>query len=450
MALRIADLGQASLRSGEVLTSLRATVPLEHALDYIAMPGNHVPLYFLSVRLLPTDNELGLRLSSVLVAVIGIALFITTARVLFDDRTALIAGAILAFNPYHAGLSRIARPYPMLFFFSLLGTYLFFQILNGKSSSKYKLWLSFTLSSMAAFLTHYAAFAILPVQLLVLLNQHRRQKIKLLSCWLISQGIAALPLIPWLLFTHRNIPPDLGVGWISTPKLVALPLTLANLTTGYEVGDTLWFLPVLLFAALGLIFGVVPVRRQNKHVSKHVYLLLLVFLPLLAVFFVSQIHPVYLNRYFIVILPGLLFLMIEGWHKLSKVVLNLGAFIMVVAGMVTMVGNIQDNFYQRANWRAAGNYLLTAVQPDDGVIARYEVESLVYYFGIERYLPLVTTSVTNGLLEGKIQADALPYRRLWIVYPPDDQQIVNWLKQEKVTQTISFDNLGLALIVVAP
>src|SRR5512133_3692722 len=111
-ALRFWHLGHASLWIDEIWTDYWTQASLLKSLDLILEIGNQTPLYFTLLHFFPNDIELMLRLPSALMGGIGIALIIRVVAQLWKDYdAALFAGALVAFNPYHIWLSRMARPY---------------------------------------------------------------------------------------------------------------------------------------------------------------------------------------------------------------------------------------------------------------------------------------------------------------------------------------------------
>jgi predicted membrane-bound mannosyltransferase len=115
-AIRVIDLNGASLWADEAYTQLWMNAPAHRFLPLILEDGVHVPLYFMILRLFPHGGEMLLRLPSALEGLIGIALLIGVVRRLYhNDRFALLAGALLAYNPFHIWFSRSARPYALLF-----------------------------------------------------------------------------------------------------------------------------------------------------------------------------------------------------------------------------------------------------------------------------------------------------------------------------------------------
>ncbi len=115
-AIRVWDLGGASLWLDEIWTEYQTHTSLDASLKIILETGNQTPLYFTAIHYFPNDTDFLLRWPSALLGVIGVALMLrVVARVYGDYQMALLAGAMLAFNPYHIWLSRMAKPYALMF-----------------------------------------------------------------------------------------------------------------------------------------------------------------------------------------------------------------------------------------------------------------------------------------------------------------------------------------------
>src|SRR5690554_1722824 len=66
LLFRAWNLGGVDMWTDEMLTALRARVPLSDALDSILGAGNQAPLYYLMMQVLPHSSDFLLRLPSVL------------------------------------------------------------------------------------------------------------------------------------------------------------------------------------------------------------------------------------------------------------------------------------------------------------------------------------------------------------------------------------------------
>ncbi len=130
--LRVWGTTHNSLWIDEILTFRYVNTPVKTFIDLMLANGAQVPLYFGLQYLFPSNNDLMLRLPSLLFGLIGIALIIAVTYDLYRNAPlALAAGALLAANPYHILYSRTARPYALVFVVALLVSFFFLKLLRG-------------------------------------------------------------------------------------------------------------------------------------------------------------------------------------------------------------------------------------------------------------------------------------------------------------------------------
>jgi len=192
-AFRVWTLASSSLWIDEIWTDYQTHTPLDVSFRLMLESGSQTPLYFAAVHYFPSDNDLLLRWPAALMGVLGVALMMRVVRQLYGDgQIALIAGALVATNPYHIWLSRTARPYPQMFILALLASYFFLELLQGHRTRAN--WIGFTLASMAAYVTHYFTLA-LPLAQYALFAFILRGNRGFFRNWIKAQIVAGIPLL---------------------------------------------------------------------------------------------------------------------------------------------------------------------------------------------------------------------------------------------------------------
>ena len=416
--LRLIDLGWASLWIDEKLVEMWRHQSPADAYSSILSFGTEMPLHALLLRLVPVEDELTLRLPSALLGMLGVALVIAAARNLFHDRSlALWCGALIAANPLHVWLSRTARAYALVFVLALFATYLFLRILAGSRSRS--AWLAFTVASAAAYLAHFFCLFLPLAQAITVLRDAPRETRRR---WILAQSLAALPVALWSAqIIVLNLLSDgrfLGShgDWLRTPTLLDLPVTLANLTTGYDgrAGAWMWA-PAVGAAGVGLWRGWVTATGKSPASVAARHLALLAGLPIALSFVVAQSRPIYLDRYFVVALPALVILMATGWRSLRSRLLRVTLpALVIVTGVTVIAVDLQAGAHEKVAWRQAGLYLASAVQPGDSVLLDRSValDPFQHYFlRTTDDLALWAWSESDGAFPNPLPA------RLWIVYP---------------------------------
>jgi hypothetical protein len=427
--LRAWQLGEASLWDDEAMSKLRAEAPLDQFLKRVQDSGNQMPLYFATLHLFPTESEFWLRLPSLLAGTAGIALVMfVTVRLYGNDRLALVAGTLLALNPYHIWLSRTARPYAQLFVFSLLASYFFLVLLRGEQSRGN--WIGFVLSSMAAYLTHYFAAA-LPLVQYILLAFILRGKRRVFWSWVTAQVIAVIPTLIWIVALLRREVVGIGIDWIKRPILADPFFTVWNLTLDYD-GTTTWYAVlglVAVFAGLlpGLYYGFR--KRQTDPVSFYWFWLLVA--PLSLTFALSLFaRPLFVDRYFMVLLPALLVLIAYGWMQLPRRAGAVALVIVAVVGVSNVVTTLHDGTDERQAWRAAAHHVAQGHRPEDGLVIASQVglfSFLIYFDDLDMLDRAILFDLQEAGPDGApVRGDwETPVTRMWAVYSEADETLHN-------------------------
>jgi mannosyltransferase len=424
-ALRIWNLGGASLWTDEAFTAFRAEAPFKQSLASLMATGNQTPLYFWVMRLVPHSTDTLLRLPSALLGLVGIGLMMLLVVRLYRDREmALWAGALLAVNPFHVWLSRTARPYSMLFVLALLITYFFLMLLRGNHSRA--MWVGFTASSMIAYATHFTSVA-LPAAQYILFAFMLREKHKMFRRWIVAQVVAAVPALVWV-YIALSQPVKIVSEWIPRPGLRDIPLTLWNMTLGYD-GVFKWYLvPGLMIATLGLVLGMgyaVNERRQNTRNFLWFWVIVIAIIP---VFIMSRfIVSIYVDRYFTVILPGLLLLIIWGWMHYSRQVWRVALAIMIATGMYTVLFSFYDGSYQRSDWRGAADFVAERYQPGDVILLERDntLEAFDHYYTVSKFVIDSPVKSQMVMLTETPDTTAIEQsaRRIWVVYRDPNEDV---------------------------
>ncbi len=420
--VRVWHLGVASLWTDEAMTAYRAQAPFKQSLQSIMAAGNQSPLYFWSLRLFPNSTETLLRLPSALLGMAGIALFMLIVVKLYRDReVALWAGALLAVNPFHVWLSRTARPYAMLFVAGLLASYFFLMLLRGRRSRA--IWVGFTLTSMVAYATHFTAVA-LPAAQYIMFAFMLRDQYKLFRRWIMAQAIAAVPALCWVYIVLRQ-PLGIASEWIPRPQLRDIPLTLWNLTLGYD-GVFKWIMvPGLVIVTLGLVFGMSYAVDERKKNRREFYWFWLILAAIIPVFVASStVISIYVDRYFTVLLPAILLLTIQGWMLFSRQLFRMAMVIVIATGVWTILFTFYHGSYRRDDWRNVAAYVGDRYQPGDTILLERDntVEVFTHYYNQDLTAPqnpsivMLSETPDTSSMERSSQ-------RIWVVYRNPNEDV---------------------------
>jgi uncharacterized membrane protein len=473
-APRFYDLGGPSLWLDEVFTNLYARAPAADTLAYLRDDASLTPFYFLSLHAYPTGSDAWLRSFSALMGTLSILLFIVAVERLYDDRwLALWAGALLAVNAYAVWLSHTARMYTLTLLLVIIVSYCFLAILKRQDTRW--TWIMFIAASSAAYVTHYFT-AMLPIVQYVVLGAVLRRRRSLFRQWVIAQAIAVIPLLFWFAYLiaqgHARIP----IAWIREPRLKDIAYTIFDMTIGYTSRVPWYAFPGLIAALIGMGAGAVYAARRYRAEPARWYWFGLVAGTLGMVCIASYlITPLYVDRYFVVFLPGLILLILQGWQGLlrpyPRALLNaVVALIFLTGAAATLIG-LYDKIYYKEDWRGAAAYIDQHSQPGDGVVTGQPIEMLA----LQRYAgpePLSYTWLEEPDQE-TMQPFTSPVNRLWVVVHPlpgnshqsqtvfshlkagfavTADQMPPWLleRQDQIVETKTFNGLALFRLDTQP
>lgn len=296
VAVALYRLGAESLWLDESYTWWFTGMDWRGLLEATRLDAVNPPFYYVYVRLLAGGtSEAALRLPSVLAHAGGIAAAILLGRLLGGPLGGLAAGIVWSAHPLTLWAARDARPYALAAALSAAAVLAFFHVRRRPSAR----------ASVAAvtvlglgLLTHYFFF-VLAAALVVFALMDLRQSPAFFRRWTLLTLAAMVPLLAWLGYYFSQGSPSLGIGWIRTPTLVDLPLTMWNLASGYAgVFDTISTLVGLILASL---IGLALLGRDRRLSASLLGAGIL--LPVASVWLISQRRPVYMDRYFIVLMP---------------------------------------------------------------------------------------------------------------------------------------------------
>jgi hypothetical protein len=129
--------------------------------------------------------------------------------------------------------------------------------------------------------------------------------------------------------------------------------------------------------------------KQDKSESsaspawRYRFLLLWLLFPILSVFVLSALRPLFLPRYFLLCLPALLLVGAAGLGRIRSPWIMRGATLaMVVLSLQGTASYYRQDFedVERENWRAASDYILTNSRPGDAVLFHVPMGRMPYEY----------------------------------------------------------------------
>ncbi|MVV47057.1 hypothetical protein EJA72_02155 [Pseudomonas sp. PB120] len=308
----------------------------------------HPPLYFMLLHgwiELFGDGIFSIRLLSALPGIATVWLGVWLMDLLATRRAALLTGFLLALLPTAVRYSQEVRMYSLLGLWLIGATIALIYWVRHPRHTRYLV--AYTLLMVVAFYTHYfTALCVLCHWLYLgfirVQPGYRLRHIQRPGWWLANVAIVLLYL-PWVpnfidLIQHMDqLKANGDVGWETPVTLGSLPSMLWSFLM-QDDGETL---PSLMFIAMPLamlaIAGV-ALAHDRSVFRGSVLLVIYTALPLLLVFGVSFISPVFIERYltaFALGLPMIVALAIDRLYSGFKV---LALTVLVLFVGVELVG----------------------------------------------------------------------------------------------------------------
>jgi uncharacterized membrane protein len=267
----------------------------------------HPPLYFMLLHgwiEVFGDSIFSIRCLSALPGIVTVWLGVWLMDLIATRRAALLAGFLLALLPTAVRYSQEVRMYSLLGLWLIGATIALVYWIRHPRRTRYLV--AYVLLMSAAFYTHYfTALCVLCHWLYLgvirVLPEYRLRTLQRPGWWLANVAIVLiyLPWVPSLidLIQHMDLLKANGdVGWELPVTFGSLPSMIWSLLT-QDDGENL---PTLVFIALPLallaIAGV-ALARDRSVIRGSILLVIYTALPMLLVFGVSFISPVFIERY---------------------------------------------------------------------------------------------------------------------------------------------------------
>jgi 4-amino-4-deoxy-L-arabinose transferase-like glycosyltransferase len=356
--LRFWDITTYSLWGGEAFTMIGVQKSWGDMFAYIIADIVHPPLIYVLLKLwimVGGESVFWLKLFSVLSGVAVIVPFLLLCRELNMRLPAInLALLMVAVNGYLVHYAQELRMYSLFMFLAVCSFWLFIRWFKSEEMERGQLLL-LTVVNLLALYTHYYGWVVVGMEFLFLLIW-RRQKV---IAFTLSIFFLLLCFAPWAYLVVREA---LSIGgleqnldWIPKPgvrDILDLYVTFNGPLGNRYVklfGLALFGLPLLLrgWQLVRAGFG----QRRNEWI-RFSWLALLAFVPVLALFVVSQFmdQAVWMDRYFIFIAIPYMMLVATAVYQLKPHWLR-NTWIVVIA-IWTLLAGFNDWYTNRMAWES--------------------------------------------------------------------------------------------------
>lgn len=360
----------------EIISVQSAHLDLGH-IKHVSEWDKNPPFYYyvLSVWIkIFNDSETVVRLLSILINCFsGLVLFIWLNKHI-NYKVGVFASLLFIFNPILFSYSFEARAYSLLVLLVLISSYLYFELLK---KPKIFLILSLGLINFLIAYTHYIAILTIVAQFVLIWFVDKRETKK----YFVFSNLVTLILIVFR-FTYKQILVVIGYKndsdyfWLSKP-------TLNNLNEFFSgiLGNAFLFYSVLIVLIL-LVFLIL--KRRIIIDVKSGYFIFMSFGITFFLFFISQLKPLFLDRYLLFTLPIYLAIIAFFTSEISN--RNISFFlILVVTGFSAYYVNY--DIRKNMNYKEAVGFLKTQkiTEHDLIIVKTKDIKPLFSYYYHDDY-----------------------------------------------------------------
>jgi hypothetical protein len=392
-ALRFWKITTFSLWGGEAFTMIGVKQNWAGMLSYLIADIVHPPLFYILLKLwiaLGGDSILWLKLFPVLS---GIALVVPFYLLCYELGLQLpeisVALFLAAVNGYLIHYAQELRMYSLFAFLAMCSFWLFIRYLKTPGTAvRALIWLA--LVNFLAIYTHYYGWVAVGAEVLFLSIWQRRK----LPAFGLSVAVLLMAFAPWAYLVIREAQSigglERNLDWIPTPDIADV-LNFYSSINGPLGNRLLKSLGLLLFGLPLLLWCLKTVRSdfrsQRDEISAVSWLAILSFLPVIAIFLVSQRLPqaVWIDRYFIFIAVPYLILVAAAAYRLEPTWLRATSIALILlwsffAGLNDLRTNrmawASPQLGSRVKWDYLAAQMITAESDHSGPIHVYTLTVL--------------------------------------------------------------------------
>ncbi len=299
LLMKLLQIGVNELAHDEPFTVLQAHRTIA-GLFKILPEENNPPLHFILmhfwVKLVPLD-EGWLRLPSAIFSALIVWPLFRIGERLAGYHTALMASLLFFFSTYHIGFAHEVRAYSL---FALLATTSIWQLIRV-SEGRSILWLS--VINVLMIYTHFFGWLMIGIQFLcvLLLKEWRkdlRSMVKVIA-------IALIAYLPYFYIFILRLNTSVGEGTWLYPPSIEEPYNMI----------WRWSNAPIVAAILIVVIAIHLIRSRMRDLLTRLATIW-TFVPLIGMFLISFMVPIYLDRYLIYASPGFFLLSAISLHSL--------------------------------------------------------------------------------------------------------------------------------------
>lgn len=363
----------------------------------------HMPFYYFYLKLWTKifgNNDLYLRISSVIPSVLGIWSMFEIGKKLKDAHTGLVCSLLAAFSGFMIYFAQEVRFYSILFLFSAIAILVTLKLLEKQSYTNYLL---FYLTNVLIMFTHTIGFVFVFFNFLAvffILKKENKITTKQITLLALFTAITMLPLFPFLFKTLTAS--YLSQFWsdFSITKLFFVfadyisPIQINIVNTPVSLFSFLWKgthfnFGYLIFAVIPLIIAILAISKTLSNLDKNIKAITFIAVGTLLIMIFASISGkmVLITKYTVEIYPIFLALVGVGLCSISPMFLQKTLSVLLFAPIVfyTVFSDYAPQKLNRIEGHKAVAQLI-----EDAQLKKGDNILLLYYenYRFEKYCPI--------------------------------------------------------------
>ena len=363
----------------------------------------HMPFYYFYLKLWTKifgNNDLYLRISSVIPSVLGIWSMFEIGKKLKDAHTGLVCSLLAAFSGFMIYFAQEVRFYSILFLFSAIAILVTLKLLEKQSYTNYLL---FYLTNVLIMFTHTIGFVFVFFNFFAvffILKKENKITTKQMTLIVLSTAITMLPLFPFLFKTLTAS--YLSQFWsdFSITKLFFVfadyisPIQINIVNTPVSLFSFLWKgthfnFGYLIFAVIPLVIAVLAISKALSNSDKNIKAITFIAVGTLLIMIFASISGkmVLITKYTVEIYPIFLALVGVGLCSISPMFLQKALSVLLFAPIVfyTVFSDYAPQKLNRIEGHKAVAQLI-----EDAQLKKGDNILLLYYenYRFEKYCPI--------------------------------------------------------------
>jgi mannosyltransferase len=385
-------------------------------------------LYYVQLHFWQQGSQLEFytRFLSVGFSLLSVALLYSLSLRLFKNRDiAFISSLVMAVNPFMLRYAQESRGYSETLFFVTLASYL---LVRGQESQRKIWWVAYGLCITIGLYLHLFVMWIAIAHAVWLLSLEKKSW----GNWLLGASVAGMGVLSVLIV--QPVLSSSQVNWIPLFEMEQLR-DLVIYLTGYSRSLQIFYLLAFVLALLYFF------KKRGEEVQGLAWIWLLV--PIVATIVVSLIKPLFIARYFIIILSPAAILIALGISRLSKrwMIAIFVALIFFVS-LRSIHSTVEDRIERpHSSIREVMAYLSEVTEAEDLLIVqeKHTWPDVIRYYA---WRFDVVMSVGN---EDSLLSSEESHSEIWLLYmtvlPPENTEAL--LGNYRFIESIPFDGLTL-------